>query len=290
MRVRTGGRGLRGLGWTGTCANPSVSSAEYAGYAVFCKLPMADVTYAGVTPVGPGAPELPVPPAGGFKTVQEAQAFYASADSQAAQLAHQAALANQSTPDKIAAAAAQRAADQSQQSTAVVTVAQPVSSPSPTAVVVASAPPIMASPYTDSQLAAGVNTIQYSSSIPGDQLTRISGQVNANLAQYQRQGINEGSVLAYMLGLGSGQPEGAVVAPGGTSYTVVGGKFVLTSSIPAPSSGTTTSSGATTPLTPVAGGSVVVDSSGQVSADSSFPLLPVLIGGGLLAFFALGKK
>jgi hypothetical protein len=219
------------------------------------------------------------------QTAQQAQATQAAAIAQAAaDKAKADAAAALAAANAKAVADAQAAAAQAAQTATVTPVTQ-------TAATVAAAPTASPSPYTDSQLVAGANTIPWSSSIPDDQLQRIGAQINANLAQFQRQGIVEGSVLAYMLGLGSGQPDGAViVAPSGQSYTVSGGVFVLTSSIPMQSTGSTTSSGASTPLTPVAGGNVVVDSTGQVSGDASFPLLPVLIGGGVLAFFVLGGK
>jgi hypothetical protein len=56
--------------------------------------------------------------------------------------------------------------------------------------------------YSDAQLLAGLNSIQWSGStaIPTEQITRIDPQI---LAQYGASvGVNPGTVLAYMLGLG----------------------------------------------------------------------------------------
>lgn len=85
----------RGMGWTGTCGSANVSSAEWAGYAVYCGLPGANLSYPGVAAVGPGAPELATIPPGA--SLAQIQAIINSPAQQTAQAAQAAALQNQPT-------------------------------------------------------------------------------------------------------------------------------------------------------------------------------------------------
>lgn len=81
--------------------------------------------------------------------------------------------------------------------------------------------------YTDADLLAGLNSIQWSGStnIPTEQINRIDPQI---LAEYSTTtGVDPGSVLAYMLGLG-GSAAANTTATGsdGNIYEMVGGMWI----------------------------------------------------------------
>jgi hypothetical protein len=80
--------------------------------------------------------------------------------------------------------------------------------------------------YPDAVLLASLNTIQYSGStnIPAEQLQRIDPQI---LTMYSTTtGVNGGSVLAYMLGLGGVAADGTIMnGSDGNAYKSLGGVF-----------------------------------------------------------------
>jgi hypothetical protein len=98
--------------------------------------------------------------------------------------------------------------------------------------------------YTDAQLIAGLNTIQWPglTAIPAEQIARIDPQIVA--ASNMATGITPGSVLAYVLGLG-GAAANNVQATGsdGNLYTMTGGMWVRYIPSPAVHTGGGASSG-----------------------------------------------
>lgn len=85
--------------------------------------------------------------------------------------------------------------------------------------------------YNDAQLLAGLNSIQWtgSTAVPTEQITRVDPQI---LAQYgSTTGVNPGTVLAYMLGLGAGSSNGTTeTGSDGNLYTMTNGVYIRRSS------------------------------------------------------------
>lgn len=81
--------------------------------------------------------------------------------------------------------------------------------------------------YTDADLLAGLNSIPWSglSNIPAEQIGRIDPQI---LASYSTTtGVDPGSVLAYMLGLGGGAANSTqATGSDGNLYVMTGGMWV----------------------------------------------------------------
>ncbi len=94
--------------------------------------------------------------------------------------------------------------------------------------------------YSDAELLTGLNSIQWSGStaIPTEQINRIDPTVLANFASYIGPGVNPGTVLAYMLGLGASAPAAGTTATGsdGNIYTFENGVWVFS---PASAAGAT---------------------------------------------------
>jgi hypothetical protein len=81
--------------------------------------------------------------------------------------------------------------------------------------------------YSDAQLLAGLNSIQWSglTAIPAEQIKRIDPQILAEYAS--TTGVNPGTVLAYMLGLGgAGRPGQKTTGSDGNLYTYTNGVWI----------------------------------------------------------------
>jgi hypothetical protein len=81
--------------------------------------------------------------------------------------------------------------------------------------------------YSDAELLAGLNSIQWAglTAIPAEQIQRIDPQVLAEYAS--TTGVNPGTVLAYMLGLGSSGTAGQTrTATDGNLYTFTNGVWL----------------------------------------------------------------
>jgi hypothetical protein len=82
--------------------------------------------------------------------------------------------------------------------------------------------------YTDQMLLADINSIPWSGSgnIPAEQISRIDPQILSSYTQYP--GITPGTVLAYILGLGTGSVANGTIMNGsdGNAYQLINGVFV----------------------------------------------------------------
>lgn len=149
--------------------------------------------------------------------------------------------------------------------------------------------------YTDAQLIAGANSIAYDpTTIGGAQLTRIQPSVSIPSA------VAPGSVLAYMLGLGGGQPAGTVEAGAdGKQYQMQNGAWRTP---PCPSGSTWTDDGvggmgwyrglsACSALVAGAGAGSSGSGSTTTPTATDTAVNPLVVVGGLaaLAFFLLKK-
>ncbi len=245
----------RGLGWTGTCGAAVMSNAEYGGYAHYCNFPNANLNYPNDVAVGPGAPELPSGPAP--TTLADAQAQ--SVQAQAILAAQQQAQADARQAQQLKAQQDQLAQAQQQYASApnAQTLFNLTSQQAAVTNLNNTLPPRLQAPTVTATVVP----------IP---LVTVMATVNGQTVSKQ---VPAGDVNAL----------GCTVD--GYCTKAYYNAQVAKSSNATP--GVTSSSGSSTPLTPQAGGNVVVSDG---SADGSSSMMPLLLGAGVLAFFLIGGK